>query len=211
MADHPEEFQRLLNILKNNRPHHHIKFGILNLDRKGLTDDDIKDLALALSGNTSIRKLFLSYNHIGSAGTVAIAKALFYNQEIKEIHLSSNHICNDGTLPCDQGIKALAQLLVRNSSLMYLDIANNGINTQSIKPIANALSTNKYLKILGIYANKNIGPVGITIITEALKKNRRDSILETIFISNTCHDHQQQEHKEVLRALAASTYALRCF
>ncbi len=202
------DIEKLCEVLESNTTVRELDLSQNNIGPKGakaLADTLHKKVK---NGTEKLVCLDLRLNHIGSQGTAAIANALFDSQKVEKIELYGNNICKNGTKPCDKGIEATGQLLLHNSSLIYLDISSTGINAESIEPIAKALGVNTTLQCLSISYNK-IGAKGITKIAEALKKNRQSSALKYIYIDETCQDHQKEKENEAIRTLATATYLLQ--
>jgi hypothetical protein len=106
----------------------------LDLSEQSLTDEDITQLAQALSTNITLTSLNVGFNRIGAIG----AKALSTNTRLTSLKVSDNKIG-------DEGAKALST----NTSLTLLNISNNEIGAEGAK----ALSTNTRLTSLEVSYN----------------------------------------------------------
>jgi Ran GTPase-activating protein (RanGAP) involved in mRNA processing and transport len=136
----------------------------LDLSRQSLTDEDITQLAQALSTNTRLTSLNVSLNHIGAEG----AKALSTNTTLTSLNVSLNHIGAEGAkalstnttltslnVECNQIGDEGAKALSTNTTLTSLNVSLNQIGDEGVK----ALSTNPHLTSLSIDRN-NIGDEG---------------------------------------------------
>jgi hypothetical protein len=112
----------------------------LDLSEQSLTDEDITQLAQALSTNTTLTSLNVYNNQIGDIG----AKALSTNTHLTSLNVSYNEI---GAI----GAKALST----NTSLTSMDVSRNQIGAIGAK----ALSTNTSLTSLKVRSNQ-IGAIG---------------------------------------------------
>ncbi len=82
----------------------------LGLPGRGLVAADALELAGALERNRTLKKLYLSRNNIGPDGARHLAAALERNNSLTELYLGSNNIGDDGA-------RHLAAALGRNNSL----------------------------------------------------------------------------------------------
>ncbi|MES2215437.1 MAG: hypothetical protein V4485_05450 [Pseudomonadota bacterium] len=119
----------------------------LDLHDKSLTDDDIIIICKHLEGNPRITSLDVSYNNIGPAGAIALAR----NTTITILDVAGNNIS-------DAGAEALAQ----NETITHLFANRTNIGDAGVE----ALSQNKTIRTLWVSHNK-IGDAG----AEALAKN----------------------------------------
>ena len=69
-----------------------------------------------------------------------------------------------------QGAKALAESLVQNTSLVYLDLHSCGIHDKGLGPISAMLKSNKTIESLNLRANY-INDYGITNLAQAIEQN----------------------------------------
>lgn len=141
----------------------HIKKGIalvrLDLVSLGLGDEDVKCIAWTLlppwSVGSSVRRLNLSGNKITSKGAQYISNAFMNSAPqlqskkmsnsafaVKELDLSFNK--DIGFI----GAQFLAGMLIRNTSLTYINLAQTGITPQGCDLILNALIQNNESSII---------------------------------------------------------------
>ena len=97
----------------------------------------------AISENTIITHLDLSYNNLSSAAGANIFEALRYNQTIRSLNLSGNlldDICNT----------QLGDMLTENDVLIELILNHNKLGYACGVSISEALVKNRSLKILDL-------------------------------------------------------------
>ena len=88
----------------------------IDLQNKGLTDQDTTMVAEILKSNTSVTTVILARNkEIGDEGAKALAEALKVNTTVTALLLGKCGISDDGAA-------ALAEALRSNTSLLYLDL-----------------------------------------------------------------------------------------
>ena len=162
-----------------------------------LQPEDAEAIATALSTNSVLTHLDLSYNKINDQGITALAKvlatntaltylnlegmgltyqkidflakALEINPGIKKLNLSQNSITKAGA-------SALAEALAINTVLTELDLSENNIADEGAIAMARVLSINKILTVVNLGSN-DIDDTGAIAIFETLKEN----IVLTIF------------------------------
>ena len=100
-----------------------VRLRVLNLGVCDVTAETAKDLACALTSNTTIEILRLSSNRIGPAGAEALADALMRNRTVREIYLCTNGV--------GEGAVAFVPVIESNMQLVELDLDQNGISSQS--------------------------------------------------------------------------------
>ncbi|XP_072893822.1 ribonuclease inhibitor-like [Hemitrygon akajei] len=161
------------------------------LERVGLTDSGAKDLASALSTNTSLTELKLSANKLGDlgvklmsaalrnleckiqklelervgltdSGAEDLASALSTNPSLTELNLSDNKLG-------DSGVKLVsAALRIPECTIQTLGLERVGLTDSGAKDLASALSTNTSLTELKLSANK-LGDLGVKLMSAALR------------------------------------------
>jgi hypothetical protein len=135
----------------------------LDLYNRGLTDADVKEIAMALKNNHSLTELVLSSNKISDAGVKDIAMALKDNHSLTTLFLYNNEIS-------DPGAKDLALALKDNHTLTRLDLSKNAITDAGAKDIARALKDNHPLTRLDLGDNE-ISDAGAYDLIKALRYN----------------------------------------
>jgi len=97
-----------------------------------------------------------------TTGAIFISQALMVNQTLLKLYMGENNIG-------DNGITAIAESL-SNSSITELDVESCGITFTGVRSLAEALSTNQNIKILGLLDNP-MTDVGARLIMESAMKN----------------------------------------
>ena len=124
-------------------------------------------LASALRKNSSITKLDLGRNGLGSGGVVALMSALApsgTNSPLTNLYLGGNGVTDDGAAVVANG-------LVQNHGIRHLCLNSNGIRDEGAEALARSLSKNKILTRLDLMGNGNIGYGGIQAFEIALRRN----------------------------------------
>jgi hypothetical protein len=98
----------------------------LHLSRKGILDNEGKEIAKMLLSNHTLRKLELEGNNLGIHSAYAFGRALKVNKTLKYLDLESNQLTTDGTNW--GGVTALFEFLPVNKTLISLNMANNSMD-----------------------------------------------------------------------------------
>ena len=116
-----------------------IKRKYINLDNKGLVDDDLDDVFYkVIEQSTVLEKLYLSFNKL-TFDDGKLVHAIAKNTSLKELYIFKNNISL-------QGIKHLANALKKNNTpLEQLGLGGNIIGDEGAKYIAKMLAINKTL------------------------------------------------------------------
>jgi SAM-dependent methyltransferase len=162
----------------------------------GLGDCQIGDLGAraigkALTGNTSLKELWLFNNQIGDAGAQALGDALRTNMSLVTLCLNGNFVGSvgataigtalQGPMPLEElglgrnqiddvGAKVIGDALATNQHVSALSLNNNRIGDAGAKAIGDALCNNMALKTLRLNHNQ-IGNPGAEAIRSGLAKN----------------------------------------
>jgi hypothetical protein len=134
-------------------------------DNDWFGDDDAEELAAALAGNTSLKKLGLLGCSIGARGLRSIGEALKVNKTLTNLSFTSMKIG-------DAGAAIVADALVSNTSLTKLHMSSCGIGAVGLKAIAKVLEINTSLRALCIDNNSKIGDAGALALADALASKR---------------------------------------
>ena len=119
----------------------------LNLRSNDLGDIGAESIAFGLEYNRSLRKMWLSSNHIGDEGATHLARAL-RGHALESIYLSCCDIGNEGA-------KAFAELLGDPTThLRVLDLYRNQIGDSGGDALAKAMNQNVSLHELNITYNR---------------------------------------------------------
>merc|ERR1719277_618441 len=143
----------------------------LDLNRKGLCDEDGDRLAEALEKNCTLQKLECEGNNLGVRAAEAIGEALKKNQSLRSLNLESNNITASGN---DQkGITKLAEALHENRSLRVLMLSKNGITAQAGDHLVKAIKANETLTLVDLSGNDpSLSVEQLRRIDDAVLRNR---------------------------------------
>lgn len=155
----------------------------LYLERQEIDDDKACKLAEALTLNSSITKLILSENNIGSRGAQAIAMSLKVNKTLTLLKLEDNNLGPEGGM-------YIADALQSNTTLTNIGLSNINLGPEGGKYFAEALKTNKSLTGINLCLNR-LGNEGGIAIAEALKSNKT---LTVIFLSGNGFSSESEMH-----------------
>ena len=143
----------------------------LNLSGNEIIDSDVKVLANAVSVNTTLQTLDMSYNSICDNGvSFFVEKCLVINHAISELNLSKNMIT-------DNGAKELGRALQVNKTLKELDVCKNWISKVGIMEILKACAKNRTLHKL-VCTHNNLSKSGLAAINEYIKKENAVQIFD---------------------------------
>ena len=129
---------------------------ILVLDGADVDDVECTHIAEALTMNQSLLSLSLKNNKIGTAELQNVATPNFVT-----------------------GGEGLGRMLLKNESILELDLSWNYIRLDSACAIAEALIENNTLRVLRV-AHNGFGDLGTQVIGMAIKQNTRLQVLMTI-------------------------------
>ena len=107
----------------------------LNLSQNKISDRGVADLSDGLEACVCLRHLDLSNNHFGGKHAVKVGMMLEHNKGLLSLSLSSNHAIY-------QVWNSVAVGLMKNRTLMRLNLTLCDINLQAAERIHEALSTN---------------------------------------------------------------------
>jgi len=143
----------------------------LDLNRKGLNDEDGLSLAGMLEKNTHLQKLECEGNNLGVKAAEAIGLALAKNNSIRSLNLESNNLTASGN---DQkGFIELANALRDNRSLRVLMLSKNGITAQAGEYFVKAIEGNEMLTLVDLTGNDPLLSVEqLRRIDAAVRRNR---------------------------------------
>lgn len=143
----------------------------LDLNRKGLSDEDGVSLAGMIERNQHLQKLECEGNNLGVRAAEAMGEALKKNTSLRSLNLESNNLAASGN---DQkGIIKLAESLVENTTLRVLMLAKNGITAQAGESFVKAIEANESLTLVDLSGN-DPGPSveQLRRIDAAVQRNR---------------------------------------
>ena len=131
----------------------------LHLRRLG--KESFSTIFLALTVNTSLTSLDLSFISIGDEGANSLSQALRVNTSLASLDLSGSKIG-------DEGANSLSKVLRVNNSLTSLNFRGNRISYKGVYFLSQALRVNTSLTSLNLSRNC-IGCKGINALSQALQ------------------------------------------
>mmetsp|Transcript_9164 Transcript_9164/g.20230 ORF Transcript_9164/g.20230 Transcript_9164/m.20230 type:complete len:394 (+) Transcript_9164:52-1233(+) len=143
----------------------------LDLNRKGLNDEDGASLASMLAVNKHLQKLECEGNNLGVMSAKALGDALRKNSSLRSLNLESNNLTASGN---DQkGIIELGGALEENGSLQVLMLGKNGIAHEAGELFEKAVETNDNLVMVDLSGNDpSLRVEQLRRIDAAVEKNR---------------------------------------
>jgi len=137
-------------------------FEFIHLPDQKIGDNNFKNLAFVINGNSILKSLDLCGNNLTDTSILVLVDALQNN------HLR-NLILSDNKIGCF-GAKTLALLLV-NNKVTCLDLSSNAIGNSGIIELSRCLMNNNTLKSLFLDDNK-IGNSGVREFARSLYANQ---------------------------------------
>ncbi|KAH3830281.1 hypothetical protein DPMN_103521 [Dreissena polymorpha] len=134
---------------------------ILILRGNKLSESGVQ-LGKAISENTIMKFLDLSWNHIRGNGAIGIAKGLANNVRLETLVLSWNGFGYEGCV-------AMGNALANNTTLKSLDLANNRIHQQALFELMKGLEKNKTLVVLKLGENPITAAMTSVLLAKILK------------------------------------------
>lgn len=145
----------------------------MDLNRKGLCDEDGLSLGGMLEQNNCLQKLECEGNNLGVKSAEAIAEALRKNTCLQSLNLESNNLTANSD---DQkGVIKLAEALRENRTLRVLMLSRNGITMQAGEYFVKAVEANKMLTLVDLSGNDSLSVEQLRRIDEAVQSNRREA------------------------------------
>jgi Ran GTPase-activating protein (RanGAP) involved in mRNA processing and transport len=143
----------------------------LDLKRKCVGVAGVMVMAGLIPVMGGLTALDLSSNDLEDEGVSAVCEAI---QSHKETKLASLNMGKNPIGPV--GAKSVAAMVAVMGALTSLDISNNIMGDDGVKPICEALKQNNSLKVLDLNASNtrggNIGPQGAKYLADMLSVNR---------------------------------------
>lgn len=123
----------------------------LDLNRKGLSDEDGLSIAAMLESNHHLQKLEVEGNNLGVRAAEKIGEALRTNRCLRSLNLESNNLTASAS---DQkGVLELANALRENTDLRVLMLSKNGITNQAGEFFVRAIEANETLTLVDLSGN----------------------------------------------------------
>ena len=142
------------------------KLHSVRIAQSGLTDQGLRCITDALHANGTITHLDLSSNLIDSQGAELFAPLLgSHSCALKTLVLNSNHKLGD------EGAKAIALALCKNTSLQVLSVQSCNIGGKGAEGFGTTLSQNKTLKEFSLRGNTEVGDSAVELISRGLRTN----------------------------------------
>ena len=139
----------------------------LSLAKCGLGPGGAKALGAALETNTSIRTLDMTQNDMGIEGGVAFGRALALNATLRSLSMRCNRI---STGMSTERATAFADALEVNTTLTFLDFAQNELGPLGGAAFATAIERNNSLTTLDLQRNE-LGAAGGAALCTAVGRN----------------------------------------
>jgi NLR family CARD domain-containing protein 3 len=179
---------------------HHDNLSVLDLGFNSVGNIGCESLALnCIAGNFSLQTLYLSGNHIGETGALAIAGAILQGSGLLRLHLTANAIgptgmkaiacaiaTNDANSSLPQGLERIGLKTI--PSIEELHLGSSGILPEGFFAIPGMLVSNLTLRSLCVSDNE-IGDPEIVLLAQALTQNKHIPIemLDLSFNNITCN------------------------
>ena len=147
----------------------------LYLRTNALGDTSVDSLCQFLESNSTLEKLDLSRNSIGTAGGVAIFNSFHRNRvsRIRCLNLSHNEIVD-----LDEGNFGVRALLSKNRTLRVLNLEGNLIHDEGAQSLAKGIHTNDTTVLERLYLGWNgIGDDGTIALAKMLEENTSMRVL----------------------------------
>ena len=183
---------------------------VLDLDNNNIPEEAANELSAAIRANSSLEKLWLSDNHLGSS-TVMIVNALEQVTTLKELGLSDNQnrseelapaltsiiSDNKGLLLCDNNLNddGIAQSLCKHTRLKFINLRSNNITEKAAEALASIISNNTGLEQL--YLGNNQIQLGVITMSTALRNISSLKVLD--FDNNNITEEAADELSAAIR------------
>ena len=105
-----------------------------------VTKDNI--ISSQLSNNTTLKTLWITNGSINDDGVITLVQSLKYNKSITSLYLNRNPDITSASA------QSLAELLLHNNTLVYLELTGTNIDTNGVLVLVETLKTNKGLRTL---------------------------------------------------------------
>ena len=169
----------------------------LNLSSNQITDNEVEELAEAVSVNTTLQTLELSQNVISDFGISFFSKCLKNNKTLLKLNLSGNNITDEGAL-------TLAEAIELNTTLQELNLSKNWISKEGVMNIVNACMPNKTLHKL-VCTHNNLAKSGLAFINDHIRKNKTIQMFEGSW-NNICSTKHKLAFETTIQPLLQSEY-----
>ena len=137
---------------------------------------DVSPLSDALAANCSLRNLRLRGNAIASAAAASLFDSLRRNYRLELLDISGNPIGDRQKSGSDDLWRTVAEALLSNRSLRELKLERCSLGVEACSALGRALAANTTLGVLDVSMNQSIGDLGVTLVADGLRHNRRSGI-----------------------------------
>ena len=190
----------LIDSLSNN----YLKVKSLYLGGNKLGDKMFSELAIGISKNLYLNKLFIGDNNLGKISSVVLGSILKYDKKIKLIDVSKNNFGDDI-------VGYMLKGLIVNTTLESLFLNDLGLTNKSFRAFATTLVINTTLKKLFLERNK-FNYKASKMLSDILNNNRH---IEYISLVGNNFDHEhinyiiEQQRQIKLRVISKSDYFIQ--
>eukprot|EP01064_Diplonema_japonicum_P002204 TRINITY_DN11407_c0_g1_i1.p1 TRINITY_DN11407_c0_g1~~TRINITY_DN11407_c0_g1_i1.p1 ORF type:complete len:423 (+),score=142.92 TRINITY_DN11407_c0_g1_i1:34-1302(+) len=153
----------LHNLLKNESKCKQLK--TISLRANHIGDKDMDKTCDALSGNTWLHHIDLSYNELGPLSGKALGAMLAANMDIRSINLEWNQLRGQGTF------SVINEGMMDNNTISKISLAWNGAEDKAGEAFGSIVSKNGALEEVDLSHNR-IGEKGALKIAEGLVQNQ---------------------------------------
>ena len=150
----------LIDILSKNN----VKIIGLSIGGNKIGDELFSKIAIGISKNTFLKKLFINDNELGKITSAILGSILKYDKKLKFLDVSKN---NFG----DENIGHMLKGLICNTSLETLIINDMGLTNKSLRVFETTLCINSTLRTLFLERNK-LTYKGWRLLSDILNKNK---------------------------------------
>ncbi|KAI1314783.1 hypothetical protein EDD11_001711 [Mortierella claussenii] len=137
----------------------------LSLDMNEMGPMGATAIAAALASNRHLLYLYIPHNNIGDQGLVDLCGGLMRNNHIVGLDLELNHI---GSGQSGLGMRALADVLKKNTSLRELNLSYNLFSSEAIRALMGGMAMNSTLESI-MFTNCCIGTESAISIAQVLQ------------------------------------------
>ena len=132
-----------------------------------MKDEYVEDLCKCLVSNPKVERLELDHNQLTEECLKSVAELVSKNRIIKHLSMEGNTMSDEQS---DEGMTMLCSALFENQSLMFLNLANNGLTERSGSKLLAVLEQNPTLIALHLQGN-NLNFKTVRAIQDLLMRN----------------------------------------